>query len=163
MLGFCQQLPGYDRCSGFQQLALRFKAFCASRALLLPATPDLPRFRVNDWKSFSSVGVDFSGNSILKSRHFQGVIYVSFLVSPLVPSISSYYFNMSIQSFVLAFRGHCADYTTPKLIISDNANTFKRADIELKKLFSSVWSKEAATFLSQRRISLRGIYRVGGK
>ena len=65
--------------------------------------------------------------------------------------------NMSTQSFVLAFRSHCADYTTPNLIVSDNASTFKRADIELKKLFSSVWNEEAAAFLSQRCISLHGI------
>ena len=86
-----------------------------SRALQLPAPPDLPSFRVNDWKPFSSVGVDFSGSFIVKSSrgHFSKCYICIFSCCTTRAINLELLPDMSTQSFVLALRSHCADYTTP--------------------------------------------------
>ena len=61
---------------------------------------------------------------------------------------------MSTESFLLAFRAHCADFSIPHLVICDNAPTFKQSANEIHHLLSLVWSSEVSTFLGNHRVDL---------
>ena len=122
-----------------------------------PPPPDLPDFRVNDLRPFESIGVDFSGSLTVRTGpHSFSKCYICIFSCCTTRNINLELVpDMSTESFLLALRSHCADYGSPRLILSDNAKTFKKADQELQNLFSLVSSSETERFLSQRQISLK--------
>ena len=57
---------------------------------------------------------------------------------------------MTTSSFLQAFRCHCSFFSTPRLILSDNAQTFKCADHDLETLLSHFDSLLVRNALAQR-------------
>jgi len=64
--------------------------------------------------------------------------------------------DLSTETFLLAFRRFAGRRSKPKLMISDNATTFKAAAAELEVLYSS---KEVRTALSNEGVTWKFIPR----
>ena len=101
---------------------------------------DLPNFRTDAAPAFHNIGIDFAGPLYVKDREQNSsrktyIVLFSCLVSralhlEVVP-------DQSVESFLLALRRFIARRGIPKLILSDNAKTFKKSNSILKKLFKS--------------------------
>ena len=118
---------------------------------------DLPDFRTDAAPAFTNVGIDFAGPLYVKDKEQSSskkayVVLFSCLVSralhlEVVP-------DQSVESFLLALRRFIARRGIPKLILSDNAKTFKKSNSILKKLFKSTRIHE---FLLEHLITWRFI------
>ena len=59
---------------------------------------------------------------------------------------------MTTSSFLQAFRHYCSFFSTPRLLLSDNTQTFKCADQDLEFLLSHFDSLPVGTALAQRQV-----------
>ena len=127
------------------------------RTVKLPERPALPSFRVNDMRAFSAVGIDFSGHLMVRDSPKETVRKVYFCIFACCTTRNinvELVDSMSTESFLLAFRAHCADFSIPNLVICDNAPTFKKSANEIHHLLSLVWSSEVSTFFGTYRVDL---------
>ena len=101
-------------------------------------SPPLPEFRVKEAPPFTYVGLDYVGPLYVKSTNELDekawICLITCCVSravhlEVVP-------NMTSQAFLRSFRRFTARRSTPLLVISDNAKTFKAASKELKALMN---------------------------
>ena len=65
--------------------------------------------------------------------------------------------DLATLSFLQAFRRHCSVFSTPRLILTDNAQTFKCAEQHLEKLFDILSSAAIQHTFTQKRITFRYI------
>ena len=112
--------------------------------------PPLPEFRVKESPPFTYVGLDYVGPLYLKcseeSDEKAWICLTTCCASravhlEVVP-------NMTSQAFLRCFRRFTARRSTPLLVISDNAKTFKAASRELKELMDDPQVKK---YFCQRR------------
>ena len=120
----------------------------------IPSSPDLPEFRVQEEHAFSSVGVDFAGPLYAKSdcdcQPEMAKAWITLFTCStshavhleLVPGMDTDTFLRCLKRFV-GRRG------IPRLIVSDNAKTFEKAERELTAIFDSPLIQD---YLSGRRI-----------
>ena len=105
-----------------------------------PKTPHLPPWRTSDDPPFSYTGVDFAGPLNVKENTKCGQqstkkSYIALFTCAstrgihveLLPSLSA-------EGFLQAFRRFSGRRGLPRMIISDNAKTFKSASKELSKI-----------------------------
>ena len=90
--------------------------------------PQLPVFRVQQARPFTSTGIDFAGPLYVRDQEDAKVwlcLYtccVSRAVHlELVPSLST-------EAFIRSFRRFCSRRGTPSLLVTDNAQIFRAAD-----------------------------------
>ena len=103
----------------------------------LPA-PQLPTFRVQPDRPFSSTGVDFAGPLYVKSAEGGIKTWVCLYTCcssravhlEVVPGLDT-------EAFLRCFRRFCGRRGVPERIVSDNAKTFLAADRELKALMEA--------------------------
>ena len=125
------------------------------RHYLLPMSSELPPFRYDtSIRPFSNVGVDFTGHLTVKNRSGDHVKFYVCLFTCLATTAISLEIveDLRTSSFLLAFRRHCSVFSTPRLLLSDNAQTFKRADQDLQTLLSHFDSPSVQNALTQKRI-----------
>ena len=110
--------------------------------------PNLPHFRVDQDPPFTHVGIDFAGPLIVKGEsHVQnkGEIkcYVCLFTCASTRAVHlELVEDLTVESFIRAFRRFCARRGLPATIISDNAKTFKAASKEVKSLLRTPRLKE---------------------
>ena len=99
-----------------------------------PDSPPLPKSRLLQSRPFQVTGIDFTG-----------ALYV-----PIYSTCAStrtvhleVVSDLSVGTFLLAFRRFAAQWSLPDIVISDNASTCESAASELKELFSSLTLTEA--------------------
>ncbi|CAB4007204.1 Pro-Pol poly [Paramuricea clavata] len=123
----------------------------------IPESPDLPSFRVCEEYAFSCVGVDFAGPLYARSwnngeREMIKTYVALFTCASsravhleLVP-------NLEAKTFMLCLRRFVSRRGLPRLIVSDNAKTFKSAKKTLQRLFDI---PEVKNFLVNKGIEWR--------
>ena len=110
--------------------------------------PNLPHFRVDQDPPFTHVGIDFAGPLIVKGEsHVQnkGEIkcYVCLFTCASTRAVHlELVEDLTVESFIRAFRRFCARRGLPATILSDNAKTFKAASKEVKSLLRTPRLKE---------------------
>ena len=106
----------------------RFQA----RTLSPPETPDLPAFRIDNSFSFYNIGIDFCGPLYVRShKDCTSKVYILLVTCAssralhleLVPDLTS-------VAFIRAFIRFVSRKGSPKLVISDNAKTFRSVDVK---------------------------------
>ena len=106
----------------------------------MPATAELPEFRVKQSRPFSHVGVDFADPMFVKQR--KGVskkVYLCLFTCAVTRAVHLEIFeDLSMVEFLLCLRRFSGTREMPSLIASDNAKTFKAADKFLRKLMKDV-------------------------
>ena len=107
-----------------------------SHSFKTPSPPDLPKERVNLEIPFEAIGVDYTG-SITVSLNGQDLkmYIVLFTCAASRAIVLDIVEDLTADSFILAFRRFCANYSIPQLVMSDNATYFKSSDGTLQKLF----------------------------
>ena len=123
----------------------------------VPSTAPLPEFRLEKNFAFRNVGVDFAGplfnRTGAKDHCSTDKVYIALFTCEssravhmeLVPDLIAWMFIRCLKRLI-SQRG------IPKLIVSDNAKTFKSASKSLSALFDLV---EVQEFLQNLRVTWR--------
>ena len=125
------------------------------RHYALPMPPELPKFRYDtSIRPFSNVGIDFAGPLTVKDNsgiHIK--VYICLFICLTTRAINlEVVEDLSTSSFLQALRRHCSLFSTPRLILSDNAQTFKRAEKDLQTLLAHFESPVVQRTFTQKRI-----------
>ena len=101
----------------------------SGRPYSAPDPPPLPKVRVNYDYPFSVTGVDFTGALITKGQHNElSKTYICLFTCAATRAVHlEIVTDLSEESFLLAFKRFTARRSVPKIMISDNATTFKAA------------------------------------
>ena len=119
----------------------------------------LPASRIEESPPFENTGVDFAGPLYCKS---QDKVYIALFTCAVTRAIHlELVSDMTTEKFLLAFRRFVSRRGLCKTIYSDNAKTFKRANVELSVLWDSLSSKEVHEFFAGKRISWKFIVERG--
>ncbi|XP_071160975.1 uncharacterized protein [Mytilus edulis] len=104
-----------------------------------PEIPPLPKERVQDATPFSITGVDFTGALTIKNRHNEeSKAYICLFTCAVTRAVHlELVYDLSEESFLLCFRRFVSRRSVPKIMMSDNALTFKAASNEISRLFNS--------------------------
>ena len=128
----------------------------SERAFATAPSLSLPEFRTDEGPPFVNIGLDFAGP--LYIRGAQGNTSKSYICLFTCASTRAVHLELTesldTESFLRAFRRFTARRGLPKLILSDNAKTFKSASIEIRKI---VRSKAVLNYLANRNIEWRFI------
>ena len=125
------------------------------RHYALPTSPELPSFRYDtSTRPFSNVGIDFAGPLTVKDRSGTHVkTYICLFTCLTTRAINlEVVEDLSTSSFLQALRRHCSLFSTPRLILSDNAQTFKRAEKDLQTLLAHLDSPAIQNAFTYKRI-----------
>ena len=125
------------------------------RHYTLPMSPELPQFRYDtSTRPFSNIGIDFAGPLTVKDRSGIHVkVYICLFTCLTTRAINlEIVEDLSTSSFLQALRRHCSLFSTPRLILSDNAQTFKRAEKDLQTLLTHFDSPTIQTAFTHKRI-----------
>ena len=124
---------------------------------LLPSPP-LPDFRLNMVTPFSTVGIDFTSHLMVKKGNKTEECYVCLFTGSTTRIVNlEIVDDMTTDQFLLAFRGHCALYGTPSLILCDNAKPFRKGNKKIQKLFLVIEYQTVQDHLAQKRVQVRHI------
>ena len=121
---------------GLRRLAKQVKRGCIpcqrhdARACERPCAP-LPAARVTESPPFSVTGLDYAGPLFCEDRP-RKKLYVLLFTCAVVRAVHlELTDSLSLEDFLLAFRRFTARRGTPSVLYSDNAQTFKGADVLL--------------------------------
>ena len=103
-----------------------------------PDPPPLVKSRVNQTYPFVVTGVDFTGSLYVRATEGERKVYLCFFTCAASRAIHlEIVTDLTVESFLQAFRRFAGRRSFPKLLLSDNASTYLAAAEELKYLFSS--------------------------
>ena len=109
-----------------------------------PEPPPLPKVRVHDEYPFYATGVDFTGALYTKgSNNIDIKAYICLFTCAATRAIHLEIVpDLTEESFLLAFRRFVARRSLPRIMMSDNATTFKAAAEKLQTLLDKTSSIE---------------------
>ena len=120
-----------------------------------PDPAPLPKMRMQDARSFSVTGVDFTGALYVHHGGEEIKVYVCLFTCATSRAIHlEVVTDLSTETFLLAFQHFVGRRSTPRLMVSDNATTFQAAAEELKTLSSS---EEVRAVLNREGVTCRFI------
>ena len=110
-----------------------------------PESPPLPKVRVTEAPPFTITGVDFTGALYVKGSTGQETkVYICLFSCAVSRAVHLEVVNdLTVDTFLLAFRRFCSRKSLPRKMISDNASTYLSAAEEISKIFASDTLKEA--------------------
>ena len=109
-----------------------------------PDPPPLPRIRVEASQPFSVTGVDFTGALYVRDPTGEKKVYICLFTCACTRAVQiELVHDLSVDSFLLAFRRFVSRKSLPKQMISDNASTYLAAAEDIKELFESDDLREA--------------------
>ena len=126
----------------------------------LPPISDLPEFRTEQVPAFCNVGVDFAGPLFVKQEgnNLTTKAYIALFSCCVTRAIHLEVVpDLTADSFILCLRRFISRRGIPLLLLSDNAKTFKKANLILKKLYELLRNAKVHEFLSERSITWRFI------
>jgi len=110
----------------------------------LPDPPPLPKTRTEDPTPFSVCGVDFTGAMYVRSGEGERKVYICLFTCATTRAVHlEVVLDMTVESFMLAFRKFVGRRSLPRTMMSDNASTYLAAADELQQLLNSTSLKEA--------------------
>ena len=116
----------------------------------------IPADRINESPPFSVCGLDYAGPLYIKGS--DNKYYILLFTCAVTRAIHlELVNNMTTQEFLLAFRRFISRRGLCSVIYSDNAKTFKRAEIELKELWNVINHNEVKKFYADHGISWKYI------
>ncbi|CAI5682672.1 unnamed protein product [Oreochromis niloticus] len=131
----------------------RFKAK-AGRQLTAP----LPRDRISESPPFEVTGVDFAGPLYVKTEDSVKRSYIALFTCAVTRAVHlELVSDQSTETFLLALKRFIARRGLCRVIYSDNARTFKRADQDLKELWKTIKDPHLLEFFSERGITWKFI------
>ncbi|GFU45184.1 integrase catalytic domain-containing protein [Trichonephila clavipes] len=114
-------------------------------------TAPLPDVRVTESPPFSVVGLDFAGLLFIKDNDAKQ--YILLITCAVTRSIHlELVGSMTTDTFLLAFRRFVARRGLCSMVISDNARTFKRAELELQQMWKVLNHADVKNFYSAHSI-----------
>ena len=115
-----------------------------------PPAPPLPADRVSKQPCFNTVGIDYTGEVLVKTETGQKTVYICLFTCAVSRAVHlDYVTDLSAEQFKLCLRRFCARKATPSKIITDNASYFTSSSNDLKELFSDPIITE---YISQNNI-----------
>ena len=94
--------------------------------------------RVTESPPFTVTGVDFTGALYIKDREGETKVYICIFACAVTWAVHNEVVrDLTVQTFLLAFRRFSSRKSLPSVMISDNASTFMAAAEDLQRLFES--------------------------
>ena len=104
----------------------------------IPDPPPLIKERIQSAQPFEFTGVDFTGAMYVQDRGHENKVYVCLFTCAVSRAVHlEIVTDLSVESFLQAFRRFSSRKSLPKILISDNASTYMAAAEELLSLFKS--------------------------
>ena len=92
-------------------------------------------------------GVDFTGVLYVREGETKRKIYICLFTCATTRAVHlEIVLDMTVESFMLAFRKFTSRRSLPRRMISDNASTYLAAADELQQLFDSPTLKQALEY-----------------
>ena len=110
----------------------------------IPDPPQLVKLRVSPTDPFAVTGVNFTGALYVRASEGECKVYLCLFTCAVSRAIHlEIVSDLSMESFLLAFRRFAGRRSVRKFLISDNGSTYLAAAEELKSLFLSADLTEA--------------------
>ena len=117
-----------------------------SNACTKPQPAALPEFRVTRAAPFENSGVDFAGPLFAKAQNGTDKVYIALFTCCVTRAVHlELVQDLSAATFLRCLRWFTSRRGTPRIIVSDNAKTFKAAKGILRELFGSEEVKNCLT------------------
>ena len=109
------------------------------RPYATPESVSLPKVRVQDVSPFTITGVDFTEALYVKQCNGEeSKVYICLLTCATSRAVHlEVVTDLSVPTFLLAFRRFAARRSLPQIMMSDNTSTYLSAVEELKEILSS--------------------------
>jgi len=104
----------------------------------IPDPPPLPAIRTRDCQPFTITGIDFTGAMYVRQADSEQKVYICLFTCATTRAIHlEIVTDLSVETFLLAFRRFASRRSLPQVIVSDNASTYTAAADELQQLIHS--------------------------
>ena len=104
----------------------------------IPDPPPLPEIRTRDTIPFTITGIDFTGALYVRHDTIERKVYVYLFTCATSRAIHlEVVTDLTVETFLLAFRRFTSRRSMPKIVVSDNASTYLAAAEELQQLLQS--------------------------
>lgn len=111
----------------------------------------LPKERINEAQAFEITGVDFAGPIYVKPENKKA--YIALFTCAVTRAVHlELVSDLTTDAFLLAFKRFIARRGICSVIYSDNAKTFKKAEKDLKSLWTLMNGKEIQELFANKRI-----------
>ena len=108
-----------------------------------PDPPPLPHLRTQDVHPFTFTGVDFTGAMYVRQAEQEVKVYLCLFTCATTRAIHlEIVQDLTVDTFLLAFRKFAGRRSLPKVMISDNGSTYMSAAEELRQLMNSTEVRE---------------------
>ena len=103
-----------------------------------PDPPPLPKVCVTESPPFTFTGVDFTGALYIEDRGGEIKVYICIFTCAVTRAVHNEVVrDLTVQTFLLAFRRFSSQKSLPSIMISDNASILMAAAEDLQRLFES--------------------------
>ena len=103
-----------------------------------PDPPPLPEIRLRESVPFTITGIDFTGALYVRHNSIETKVYICLFTCATSRAIHlEVVMDLSVETFLLAFRRFASRRSLPKIVVSDNASTYMAAAEELQQLLHS--------------------------
>ena len=104
----------------------------------IPDPLPLPKLRVEQPNPFYVTGVDFTGALYIREKEDERKVYICLFMCVTTRAMHlEVVLDLTVESFMLAFRKFTSRRSLPRTMLSDNASTYLTAAEEIKQLFQS--------------------------
>ena len=104
-----------------------------------PDMAPLPKVRLQDTPPFTVTGIDFTGALYIRQDNTETKAYICLFTCATTRAVHlEVVTDLSMETFLLAFRRFSSRKSLPQVIMSDNASTYLSAAEELGELLNSV-------------------------
>ena len=112
----------------------------------IPDPPPLIKERIQNAQPFEFTGVDFTGALYVRNGGDESKVYICLFTCAVSRALHlEIVTDLTVETFLQAFRRFSSRKSLPKILISDNASTYMAAAEELLKLFNSPLLTETLT------------------
>jgi len=95
----------------------------------------LPEICLHESVPFTITGIDFTGALYVHHNNTETKVYICLFTCAKSRTIHlEVVMDLSVETFLLAFRRFASDRSLPKIVVSDNASTYMAAAEELQQL-----------------------------
>ncbi|GFY25395.1 integrase catalytic domain-containing protein [Trichonephila clavipes] len=123
---------------------------CESKEQVFQVTAPLPALRVEQSAPFSVVGIDFGGPLYTKDENKHYIVLFTCAVTRALPL--ELVNNLTTETFLIALRRFISRRGLYSKILTNNAKTFKRSDLELKNLRKVISDPSVKAFYASHKI-----------